>query len=155
LDRLPKIYYRELLCVSEGTLSRWSRLHLQSLAPTNPHWARRLGYGLFSLCVIHKEGLWPSSEDINRLMMMVTSIIPIYPYPNMWVSTKNFHHVVIKIGQLFSRPTACLRSFLGNGDDANDCKFRRNQRLNVPSEVRTRDNKFWSPIRYPTFANVI
>jgi hypothetical protein len=25
---------------SEGTLSRWSRLHLQSLAPTNPHWAR-------------------------------------------------------------------------------------------------------------------
>jgi hypothetical protein len=24
----------------EGTLSRWSRLHLQSLAPTNPHWAR-------------------------------------------------------------------------------------------------------------------
>ncbi|RVE46587.1 hypothetical protein evm_008774 [Chilo suppressalis] len=30
----------ELLCASEGTLSRWSRLHLQSLAPTNPHWAR-------------------------------------------------------------------------------------------------------------------
>ncbi|RVE47979.1 hypothetical protein evm_007387 [Chilo suppressalis] len=27
-------------CASEGTLSRWSRQHLQSLAPTNPHWAR-------------------------------------------------------------------------------------------------------------------
>jgi hypothetical protein len=25
---------------SEGKLSRWSRMHLQSLAPTNPHWAR-------------------------------------------------------------------------------------------------------------------
>jgi hypothetical protein len=33
---------------SEGTLSRWSRLHLQSLAPTNPHLARVVGYGPFS-----------------------------------------------------------------------------------------------------------
>jgi hypothetical protein len=29
-----------------------------------------MGYGLFSLCVIHKEGLCPSSGDINRLMIM-------------------------------------------------------------------------------------
>jgi hypothetical protein len=29
-----KIYYPELLRASEGTLSRWSRLHLQLLAPT-------------------------------------------------------------------------------------------------------------------------
>jgi hypothetical protein len=29
-----KIYYLELLRASEGTLRRWSRLHLQSLAPT-------------------------------------------------------------------------------------------------------------------------
>jgi hypothetical protein len=28
-----------------------------------------VGYGPFSLCVIHKEGLCPSSGDINRLMM--------------------------------------------------------------------------------------
>jgi hypothetical protein len=28
----------------EGTLSRWSRLHLQSLAPTKPHWARVVDY---------------------------------------------------------------------------------------------------------------
>jgi hypothetical protein len=27
----------------EGTLSRWFRLHLQSLAPTNPHWVRVVG----------------------------------------------------------------------------------------------------------------
>jgi hypothetical protein len=36
------------------SLCRWSRVHLQSLAPTNPHWARVLDYSPFSLCVIHK-----------------------------------------------------------------------------------------------------
>jgi hypothetical protein len=30
-----------------------------------------VGYGPFSLCVIHKEGLCPSSGDINRLMMKI------------------------------------------------------------------------------------
>jgi hypothetical protein len=30
LDGWSKIYYLELLCILEGTLSRWSRLHLQS-----------------------------------------------------------------------------------------------------------------------------
>jgi hypothetical protein len=60
-DGWLKMYYVELLRASEGTLSRWSRLHLQSLAPTNPHWARVVGYDLFSLCVIHKEGLCPSN----------------------------------------------------------------------------------------------
>ncbi|RVE45318.1 hypothetical protein evm_010023 [Chilo suppressalis] len=29
----------ELLRASKGTLNRWSHLHLQSLASTNPHWA--------------------------------------------------------------------------------------------------------------------
>jgi hypothetical protein len=29
-----------------------------------------VGYGQFSLCVIHKEGLCPSSGGINGLMMM-------------------------------------------------------------------------------------
>jgi hypothetical protein len=38
--------------------------------PTNTHCARVVGYGPFSLCVIHKEGLCPSSRDINRMMMM-------------------------------------------------------------------------------------
>jgi hypothetical protein len=37
----------------EGILSRWSRLHLQPSAPSIPHWARVVGYGSFSLCVIH------------------------------------------------------------------------------------------------------
>jgi hypothetical protein len=48
-----------------------SRLHLQSLVPTNPHWARVVGYGPFSLCVIHNEGLCPISGDINRLMILM------------------------------------------------------------------------------------
>ncbi|RVE54543.1 hypothetical protein evm_000664 [Chilo suppressalis] len=43
-----KNYYLELLRASEGTLSRWSRLHLQSLAPTNPHWARVVRERAFS-----------------------------------------------------------------------------------------------------------
>jgi hypothetical protein len=30
-----------------------------------------VGYGPFCLRVIHKEGLCPSSGDINRLMMMM------------------------------------------------------------------------------------
>jgi hypothetical protein len=51
--------------VLEGTLSRWFRLHLQSLAPTNPHWNLVVGFGTFSLCVIHKEGLCPSSALIG------------------------------------------------------------------------------------------
>jgi two-component SAPR family response regulator len=42
-DRIPKIYYLKLLRASEGTISCWSQLHLQSLAPTNPHWARVVG----------------------------------------------------------------------------------------------------------------
>jgi hypothetical protein len=75
-----KIYYLDLLRASEGTLSRWSRLHLQSLVLTNPHWARVVGYGPFSLCVIHKEGLCPSSGDILGIMMMVefALFIPIH-----------------------------------------------------------------------------
>jgi hypothetical protein len=34
LGWVTKIYYLELFRASEGTLSHWSRLHLQSLAPT-------------------------------------------------------------------------------------------------------------------------
>jgi hypothetical protein len=34
LGWVTKIHYLELLCASEGTLSRWSRLHSQSLVPT-------------------------------------------------------------------------------------------------------------------------
>jgi hypothetical protein len=74
-DGWPKPYHLELFRASEGTLSRWSRLHLQALATTNPHWARLVGYGPFSLWVIHKEGLCPSNGDINRLMMKLNIIL--------------------------------------------------------------------------------
>jgi hypothetical protein len=33
-------------------------------------------YGHFSLFVIYKEGLCPSSEDINRLMMTINATSP-------------------------------------------------------------------------------
>jgi hypothetical protein len=36
LDGWPKMYYLEPHRASEGSLSRWSRLDLQSLATTNP-----------------------------------------------------------------------------------------------------------------------
>jgi hypothetical protein len=62
LDGWPKMNYLELVRASGGTLSRWSRLHLQLLTPTNPHWARVVCYGSFSLCVIHREGLCPSQQ---------------------------------------------------------------------------------------------
>jgi hypothetical protein len=38
LDDWLKNYYLELLRASKDTLSRWSRLHMQLLPPTNPHW---------------------------------------------------------------------------------------------------------------------
>jgi hypothetical protein len=36
---------------------------------TNPQWTRMLCYGPFFLSVIYKEGLCPSSGEVNRLMM--------------------------------------------------------------------------------------
>jgi hypothetical protein len=68
LDGCPKINYLELLRNLEDTLRQ---LHLQSFAATNLHWARLVVYGPFSLCVILKEGMWPSSGGINKLMMMM------------------------------------------------------------------------------------
>jgi hypothetical protein len=50
----PKIYYFELLRASEGTLSRWSRLHLHPPTLTNLT-NRVVGYHPLSLCVNHKE----------------------------------------------------------------------------------------------------
>jgi hypothetical protein len=70
----------EVSRASKGTWSRWSRLHLQSLAPTNPHRARVVGYGPFSLCSTHKEGLFPSSGGINRLMMMMTWLVKVHQF---------------------------------------------------------------------------
>jgi hypothetical protein len=78
VSALRFIYYLEHLRASEVTLSRWSRLYLQSLAPTKMNWARVVGYSPFSLCVIRKVGLCPSSGDINRLMMMIKLFIYLF-----------------------------------------------------------------------------
>jgi hypothetical protein len=60
----PKIFYLELFRALEGMLSRWSRLHLQSLAPTYPQWARVVVYGPFSLRVIHIRKAWAPAVGI-------------------------------------------------------------------------------------------
>jgi hypothetical protein len=57
---------KNLLCRDSPCFGR----HVKPLAPTNPPWARVVGYGPFILWVIHKEGLCPSSVNINMLMMM-------------------------------------------------------------------------------------
>jgi hypothetical protein len=61
---IGKMHYLELLRASEGTLSLWSRLHLQLLVPTahDPH-----------------GGLWPviihtQRRDINMLRMMIIRV---------------------------------------------------------------------------------
>jgi hypothetical protein len=91
-DKLPIIYYLELLRATECTLSRWSRLHLQSLAHNNPHCARVVSGKLSPVflnpyvivCIIWGTGLaygfmevlCPSYGVINKLMMMNSSKAP-------------------------------------------------------------------------------
>jgi hypothetical protein len=76
-------------CASECMLSRWSRLHLQSLAPINMHCAWVVGYTPLSICVIHKERAYPSSRDINRLMMII--LIKDFDYlSNVFQGLSNF-----------------------------------------------------------------
>jgi hypothetical protein len=103
---VTKIYYLEFLRAPEGTLSCWSRLHLQSLAPTN-HWDHVVGYGLFSLCVIHKEGLCPSSGDINRLMM-IESVFP--RRDKVWKveNTISYSHACNDVNMLGRQPDAAI-----------------------------------------------
>jgi hypothetical protein len=42
---------------------------------TNSHWACVVGYCPCSLCVIHKEGLCPSSGDIKLMMICIIFIV--------------------------------------------------------------------------------
>jgi hypothetical protein len=57
-----QIYYIELTRASEGTLSRWFRLHLQSLVPRSL--ARVMRYDPFSLCVILSKACAPAAETL-------------------------------------------------------------------------------------------
>jgi hypothetical protein len=61
----------------------------------NPHWARVLGYCLFSLWANHKDGLCPRSGDINRLMMMMTCT---YLQQNVCLCfMDSFYHCIVRI----------------------------------------------------------
>jgi hypothetical protein len=64
--------------------------------------ARVVGYGPFSLWLIHKEGLCPSSGDINRLMMMYDA------YSN-WGSFRK------EPGQEYPKPASVYEEFDDNG----------------------------------------
>jgi hypothetical protein len=69
LDGWPKIYYLQFLRASEGTLRRWSRLHMQSLAPTNQHWTHVVSYGTFSLWLMYPSngGIIITLESWQRI----------------------------------------------------------------------------------------
>jgi hypothetical protein len=75
--RNKKIIHHQPIIVSTSgaQLICWFRLHLQSLAHTNPHWARVVCYSPFLLCVIHKEGLCPSSGGIKKQVMMMIVLL--------------------------------------------------------------------------------
>jgi hypothetical protein len=112
VDSWPKIYYLGLLRASEGTLSLWSRLYLQSLAPTNPHWACVVGYGPFSLCVTLKEGLCPSSRDINRLIMItLTLCLQMSSRGISYISPKHLHLSKWLIYEKYCKQVVCPSPF--------------------------------------------
>jgi hypothetical protein len=54
---------------------------------SNPHWASVVGYGPFSLCVIHKEGMCWGRGDINRLLIKITYIMFYITYPSYFTYT--------------------------------------------------------------------
>jgi hypothetical protein len=65
---LKSAYFRLDKCECECL--EYLFIYLQTRSKAKPHWAHVGGYGPFFLCVIHKEGLCPSSKDINGLMMI-------------------------------------------------------------------------------------
>jgi hypothetical protein len=85
---------RALPCRSKANLQSFLpkkasyAVYLLSLAATNRHWARVVGYGPFSLWVIDKERLCPSSGGINRLMMIIIIIINFRTHSNYLAQIK-------------------------------------------------------------------
>jgi hypothetical protein len=73
VHRLPKSKKEDMVVSPSPCFGRHVKLLvLAAFAVVNthlPHWTRVVGYGPFSLCIIDKEGLCPSSGDINGLMM--------------------------------------------------------------------------------------
>jgi hypothetical protein len=98
------------------------------MSPTNPHWARLVGNGPFSLCVIHKEGLCPSSGDINRLMMMSNVFIK---FVNS-CSDKMRSFVLLVVLALAASSFAEGDTYTNRFDDVNVDEIIANRRLLVP-----------------------
>jgi hypothetical protein len=75
------LVYHEMMSDQKNTIGRHVKpLVLATFAVVSTHQPAQDPHGglwPFFLCVIHKEGLSPSSGDINRLMMMM--MIQLYP----------------------------------------------------------------------------
>jgi hypothetical protein len=94
---------------------------------------------MFRLYLHTYMGSISTSVPSPSIMSPFILYLPHTLIPLSRVGTYNmfFHHVVIKIRQLFLRPAVCLTStLLETGVGANDCKFNRDQRLNMPSKAR-------------------
>jgi hypothetical protein len=83
---------------------------------------------------LNKGGYERISRVAGRTKYALPSTTSTSSYPYIHI----FHHVVIKIQQLFLRTAACLTSTLLETEvSANDCKCSQNQQLNVPAEARS------------------
>jgi hypothetical protein len=72
-------------------------------------------------------------------VQLTSNLASLFPtlIPLSGVGITYFHHVMIKIQQLFLRLVAGLTSTLFEAAvGTNDCKHSRDQRLNVPSKAR-------------------
>jgi hypothetical protein len=65
-----------------------------------------VGYDPFSLCEIHKEGLCPSSGNINRLMLMMIKYPDliqtvyasnVFTYENVKMTGRNFIEKILRV----------------------------------------------------------
>jgi hypothetical protein len=65
-----------------------------------------VGYGPFSLCVIQKEGLCPSSGDINRMMMMID--IKVFKILHFIISSQIFLRDAYIFQKLLSYEEYCI-----------------------------------------------
>jgi hypothetical protein len=126
-----------------GTLSCWSRLHLQSLAPTNPHWICVVSYDPVSLCVSHKKGLCPISGGINWLMMVTVFRLQRNTQIRAYIATDSdfvLYYVMIMIKE-FSQ----LRN---NNEFQNVCSSRRSHLHNIIKVI-------YNYIKYPTYSTLL
>jgi hypothetical protein len=95
--------------LTDSMVARWPPGHLgvhsrklSNVPPTNPHWARAVGYGPFSLCVIRKEGLCPSSGAIigcwlkqRSLRSVIGWVTKIYYLEHLRASEGNYNISIV------------------------------------------------------------